>query len=1773
MLNGQSVLGLIDSGNLIVNVISEDFAKRLYGTNNLRRFVSALPGCQSIGTAKKGARLPVIGVVQKPLRLRFGGSGVTFRTRPLVIRGLSHDLNISGPYLAKNNIDQLHSKGALKVRGKLVPLFRNDHSRKIQTIMATHAPTNRAYVQTECVVPSGHMSAVSIRIPNVENGRFDSGPGYLTGSEQFMEKLDVHPALHSIVETDSNGRCSTTVFNSLPHEVVIPGGVYFGEYQPVCDAAGSTPHGYLPVPKLHNLDGCINSMPGPDDSPLVHNETEAQSRKWLREVFQLDQCDALESDKDRQDAEDLLWKYNKLFSRNDEYGHTDLVVHEIHTTPGPPLKAKGRPIPPSLEGALNDQLDKWLKQDVIEVSTSDYSFPLLAVPKKNKTYRFCVDFRLLNSRTRSSSWPVPDIQDNLARLSGSRVFSALDLSGAFHAISIKEEDRHKTAFPTHRGLFQFKAMPFGLSTAPQSYCRLSSLVLEGIPTSVCLPYLDDCCVHNSCLRDALKSLDRVFGAHQKAGLMVQPVKCSIFRLSVEYLGHLVSKDGVATVPKYTEIVRTWPEPQTLSQLRGAIGKMSYYKRFLKDFSKRAAPLHHYLVKENWREDGKVELDEKARNAFFELRDALTKTPILAYPDFGSEEPFILDTDWSLDPGAIGGVLSQVQNGQERVIAFGSRKTTKSEGRYSSYKGEMLAIIHFIRHWRYFFRYRKFLVRSDNKALTWIRTCDPPQGMILRWLEVLAGHDFTVEFRPGKDHGNADSLSRIEHARDPTLQEELEADEEAMYALFPMPQDDTEALKQATAEDVDLQKVIQWVRGGVKPEKGVLRTESDEVRQYMALFECLTVGEEDGLLRRRRQEGEHFEKDRLCLPYALVNQAVRECHEMTGGHMAVAITRTRFLGRFYVPGAYKIIEDFVSRCHACQAKRGANKPQRHSYVDVNVGNAMQVVFVDLVGPQRPSSRGNIYLFTIRDAFTRWLEAIPTECTKAATLARMLEEFISKHGAFESCHSDNGPQMTAELLAEVLGLLGINKTETPPYSPQSNPVERSHRDLKSVLKGVCYETGQDWEEVLPVALLALRTSRNRHTGVSPFYALYGREAKLPIDLIYPNKQASDRTTTVVGREIKARMAATFRYVRNNLKLAVERTRMNYNGKLSKKPLVEHDLVWLFTPAVKKGANKKTSVFWSGPWKITKCLSSVLYAIETHGTWNRHHLETVVTIDRLQRYLEDTHKEPRPHQLRKDDVDVEDEFLEGGDANLEDLPQFGGAAGGGLEEQEPLPPPMPVPEPPPEEPPPPPPPRSPPPPPHHYPQEEEMEEGAAAAAAEGDDGMHPDDEDATGGRADDQPLGPDAQDAVVGPHRLRRHIRPVGEHGERLQQLRAQRAALPPLPAHVPRTRRKRTPERRQEEDVAAAATGGKRPPQPEGRELQRRQVQLHDPPHDYLQLQDEDMRQEMRMLLPPAEQPALLPPTERPALLPPAEEEMRLAIMPPSPRPRPALMPPRPRPALMPPRPPPRPLPGVRFSALEGGQVRLALMPPLPSSPRSPLPPLPRSPLPLEGGQRLALMPPSPGAVRPSAPDDNLMPPFYSNVNQEPRVEFPDELHETLPRPPAVASEEAPSDEVGTNDRNQSAAAAAADTDRPYRPRPKGEKVVKEQKPGALKTKANALWRHRDISIPTERALIDISSGNRRRRVRPRSEEREEEQKRFAPPPRDGPPSPPSSSRRAALPKIRILPRRSPSATPARARPAEEDPYRKVYKKKGDRDAPSAHSAAQSGRGRTRDREQN
>ena len=325
----------------------------------------------------------------------------------------------------------------------------------------------------------------------------------------------------------------------------------------------------------------------------------------------------------------VLLEYHTLFATGDtDLGRTARVQHKIDTGKTPPIRQSVRRMPQLRRQEAKKLLDSMLDSGVIQPSNSPWASPVVLVEKQDGSFRFCIDFRKVNAVTRKDAYPLPRVDDTLDTLAGSKWFSTLDLLSGYWQVEVSPDDRDKTAFCTHEGLFEFKVMPFGLCNAPATFQRLMDAVLAGLKWSSCLVYLDDIIVPGATFEAHLANLCAVFDRLKEAGLKLKPRKCHFCLKKVHYVGHIVSADGVQTDPQKTEQVSTWPTPISQKEVQQFLGLASYYRRFVKDFATIAKPLYQLTEKTArfmWTEDTQA--------AFEDLRNRLVTAPTLAFPNY------------------------------------------------------------------------------------------------------------------------------------------------------------------------------------------------------------------------------------------------------------------------------------------------------------------------------------------------------------------------------------------------------------------------------------------------------------------------------------------------------------------------------------------------------------------------------------------------------------------------------------------------------------------------------------------------------------------------------------------------------------------------------------------------------------------------------------------------------------------------------------------------------------------------------------------------------------------------------------------------------------------------------------------------------------------------------------------------------------------------------------------------------------------------------------
>lgn len=550
------------------------------------------------------------------------------------------------------------------------------------------------------------------------------------------------------IETTNNGDWFVPSYQKVHKKAYIQPGLYRAENNKTTVNVISTARNPMKVPKLTLTVNNFETI-----SPIHIESTRNISENEIGEIIRTKHLSPLEKSKLIQ----LLHKHQAVvLKQGEKLTSTSATKHKISTTNDMPIYTKNYRYPHHFKQDVQEQIQEMLNNGIIRPSKSPYSSPIWVVPKKldasgKKKVRVVIDYRKLNEHTVDDRYPMPQIEEILDSLGKSEYFTTIDLKAGFHQIPMDPKHIEKTAFSTDKGHFEFTRMPFGLKNAPATFQRAMNDILGDYIGSKCFVYLDDIIIIGYNLENHLENLNLVLKRLSDFNLKIQLDKCEFLKKQTEFLGHIITSEGVKPNPEKIEKIINWPLPKTQKEIKQFLGLVGYYRRFIKDFSKITRPMTKYLKK-----DSTVELkDPSYVSAFNTLKAILSTDQILTYPQF--DHPFILTTDAS--GFALGAVLSQIQDNVEKPIAFASRTLSDTESRYATNEKEALAIIWAVNKFKPYLYGQKFTLITDHKPLTFIKTSDKNMK-ILRWRLDLENYDYEIKYREGKSNVVADALSRM-----------------------------------------------------------------------------------------------------------------------------------------------------------------------------------------------------------------------------------------------------------------------------------------------------------------------------------------------------------------------------------------------------------------------------------------------------------------------------------------------------------------------------------------------------------------------------------------------------------------------------------------------------------------------------------------------------------------------------------------------------------------------------------------------------------------------------------------------------------------------------------------------------------------------------------------------------------------------------------------------------------------------------------------------------
>ena len=1062
-------------------------------------------------------------------------------------------------------------------------------------------PKISVIVPQECKIRSGQsvvlQMTTSLNIP-------DGVTGIVHGISRIERPHEiVKILLGNVVSQFQHGNIAVQLANPNPHSIRLFPGELIGYFEPVVGLDIPEEQQRLwsmYIPKHYKCEeGTLCMTPEGKNSVSGTSSTKAVASEPVK-VDLSQSCLNLEQ---KQEVANLLQEFRDVFVGSDGIiGCTDMIEHHIRTEPGThPIASKPYRVNYKNRRVIEEQVQEMLDQKIIRPSASPWSAPVVLVPKRDGTLRFCVDYRRLNKITVLEQFPLPDIRQSL-EIFGSknaRYFSTLDLKSAYWNVKLCEHSVEKSAFITPTGLWEFVRLPFGLSGAPMCFSRLMSEVLRGMLWEVCLVYLDDIIIFSCTVEEHLVILREVLERLRRAKLKLAASKCYLFREEVKFLGHYVSAKGIRVDPKKVEAVRNYPIPTNVTQVRAFLGLAGYYRRFCKNYAEVAKPLTEMTRNENAEPFG---WGERQQQAFEKLKIMLTTTPLLAYPD--PNKPYRLYTDAS--QLSVGYVLCQEQEGVEKVICYGGKQLSDVEQKSGITELEFLAVCYAIEDCKCYLLGTEFVVITDHAALKGFIKNSEPNAKLARRILALQPYRFSIEYRPGRKHGNADALSRRSYDQEGIG---LESPELAQaLTLFQYQGNLSEnrlnrlpfyansrgsfvydhTMAQQQEQDPMIRPYYVFHTSGEihncekRVGKMILQTRDEFILKGRILYH-LWVRPGSGAVCDRTIE-------QLVLPREYKERVLKEYHDSgLAGHRRFSSTYMKIRLRYWWPDMGKEIQNWCDSCQACTQSDRSKQRRNVPLMVSSVSGPFEHLHVDIVGKLTLSQQGNSYILSMIDSLTRWVELVALPNQEGLTVARtVFEVWICRFGAPRQITSDRGTNFLSVVFKFLSDKFGIDRVITSAYTPKSNGVlERRHADIVASLKRLVGNEPSTWDEFLPAVRFATNTLVCSSTGLSPFELVFGRMPHLPIDLSLPVPEVSGRGMQGQIHTLQYKLQVLEKLASERDHLMKSRYKAYYDKKAGKELYNVGDKCWVYSPGTntKLGAGKKLINSWVGPYQISK------------------------------------------------------------------------------------------------------------------------------------------------------------------------------------------------------------------------------------------------------------------------------------------------------------------------------------------------------------------------------------------------------------------------------------------------------------------------------------------------------------------------------------------------------------------------------------------------------------
>jgi hypothetical protein len=972
------------------------------------------------------------------------------------------------------------------------------------------------------------------------------------------------------------------------------------------------------------------------------NETNSMS------TLQVDLSESILDENQKQELVNLINKNNNVFAKHAlDVGCVKGIKHVIKLVPNTPdIKSYAYRTNPKQREIISLQINDWLKAGIIEPSDSNFSSPCILVPKKSEpeigkpinpmdSNRLVIDFRNLNKYTIKDNHPMPLISDLIDAIGpNKKYFTTLDCISGYLQIQMDENSKKFTAFATHDGLYQFRRLPYGLINSPSTFVRCVMNIFRDLLYKNLVTYMDDILLYTETYEDHIKLLKEVFHRLEKAGLKLKLNKCKFARKSVRYLGFILSEKGIQPDPDKLKVVENYPVPKTATEIKSFTGLTSYYRRLIPNYSVYAKPLTQLI-----RKNAKFVWTEAQQKGFEALKNALISAPVVSFPDYN--KPFIVYTDASKI--SLSAILCQIQDGEEKVIAYAARQLKPAETKYHIIRLELAAIVMALTKWRCFCQYCETTVYTDCKPLVSIIHKNEPPEELKTAVYFLSHYPVKVEHRPGKSN-RADGLSRVEHPHatekdsindlpflpfitamtnnndnesdfdtdendtdsefedamqlpDMILdqiaeQAEITASEPTTTKQFFHKTDfkelpygeilDLDMVKYEQQMDQDLCPIMDYLAFDILPDDSKLASKIAIVAEHYALIDDLLYHHSSN--RNKGFVDQHLQ---LVIPKNLRLPVLTAVHDKLS-HRGIPACYNTLKVNYFWNNMYADLTNYVRSCVKCNEHKPCAKDNRPPLQPLPVATApFQSYAIDLAVKMNETPNGNKHIVAIVDTFTKYVQFIPTKNIEASTVAQVLyENVICRFGCFKTLVSDRGTQFISELFQHLIKLCGASSIISTSYHHQTaGAIEIQIKYMKSMIAKCANETCTNWDTLLPAIVFSKNITINETTGTSPFYITHMRQPTIELDIALPKPTDVTRNVKLEIEDMSHKVELLDKLIRENIMEAQSVMSKQYNKRCNDILYAPGMHVWLYVHKLANQYASKFSKHYIGPFVVTR------------------------------------------------------------------------------------------------------------------------------------------------------------------------------------------------------------------------------------------------------------------------------------------------------------------------------------------------------------------------------------------------------------------------------------------------------------------------------------------------------------------------------------------------------------------------------------------------------------